>query len=254
MSIFVCNGPNLNNDGVKSPQSERAEFKSAIENTWARGWKGVHIDLPRLAKRTIIHRGGDCLFDQGKFGEKQLTAWESVLEILKILVNEFENENKDVLLKIIESYREAEGGDISMCCQSLISELAENHCSESIVGILQSFNQSLVYRPSSEIIERCFDKQLLKDVREKDGWIVEIRLKSNKKTIQVIHRKKQQSIQGGNDHVEVQWDLSMTFPRNVSMMHDVNLQLVDLKLAKGMDVSKKQFWNSKLCAGRLKVL
>lgn len=243
MSYSMCSGPKKREVVIEDDSS----FHENILEAWAGAECMIIKDLPRLAKRTTIYVSGVPVFN----GSEQGQCWSAVVAVIELLMEQFDPDKHADNTDFFAAQKLLDPNENILATESLLKELNPG---DEVRAILRACAQTLVYQPSYEIIKRLFDEEPLKDVRTVDGWNVDIRILDE--TVQVVHRKKQQKCvrEDDPDHLTVQWELIMTFERDMVRMTSATLQLVNLNLHENMEKQKVNHYNAKLCGGNLRVL
>lgn len=121
-----------------------------------------------------------------------------------------------------------------------------------LVRVLKFVNQGVVLGATQIIREQIPALGLTKDVRTPDGW--QIRVDITEGTVQVAHRRKEQSMDQFGDstnHFEYSWEASATFTRDLSDLNAAFLRITSLDLAPTMEPARQQELRGALLSGKL---
>lgn len=121
-----------------------------------------------------------------------------------------------------------------------------------LVRVLKFVNQGIVLGSTQIIREKISALGLTKDVRTPDGW--QIRVDVTEGTVQVAHRRKEQSMDAFGDstnHFEYSWEASATFTKDMSALTAAFLRIKSLDLAPTMEPARQQELRGALLSGKL---
>jgi len=241
---------------TKEPEKEPS-FLEKMSGAWSGGSSLIAGDLPRLAKRTEIYVNGQRAFEPNQAAYPYCAVVGVIQCIMEnsIHLTTLPEDEREELLKnnraIFDEEKTQTPKEMKLATAALLEKI---NPPEDVMLILSGFAQTLVYQPSFEIIHRLNDGNILKDVRGADGWSIEVRIRED--TVQVYHRKKQQSVAPENspEHVILRWELVLTFERNMQRMTSATLNLIGLELSPNMPEDNQKLWKAKLCEGNLRVI
>mmetsp|Transcript_16381 Transcript_16381/g.20956 ORF Transcript_16381/g.20956 Transcript_16381/m.20956 type:complete len:289 (-) Transcript_16381:119-985(-) len=209
----------------------RASLEEDMENTRARPIVKlpISVDLPRLARKTIIYDGDSLLFDGTDPANEHLGS------------NEAENRTKLIqgvwssVAKLVDEERECigdlcdalRGGDVAA---QLGNFMGNNYTDDSrVIRILKVCNQSLLAPTVVRMKESIGIKYPYKDQRGQ--WIIVIR--KEHENITVTHTKKEQSWESLSDfalqHFEYTWSLRIELDITGENLLSVTVTIDDIQ-------------------------
>lgn len=238
---------NDENDTGKSFQKTQPPLYPQLRDSWLKvSTREIAKDIHRLIYRITVKTSGqkDILMSPAPKEERQgiqHTA-QSVANLIKLLGKRMlEPEEAQRIQDICDEKLAdvSEKTDLLSFNQELFVDIGET---SSIVKVLRCIHQSLVLKPYGILRTVMIKDKLTKDVRGDDGWQVEITV-AHEGFIQVVHVRKEQSIDmptlaqpdAKQNHWEYQWEVSMTFDKNMEDMTQSRLSITDLILNEGMD-------------------
>lgn len=166
----------------------------------------------------------------------------SVVKLVKLLAKRIETEER--VEKVAEICEEKladvdEKTDLIRFNRELFEAIGAD---SKILRVLRCVHQSLVLKPYGILRTQVIKDKLTKDVRSENGWQIIITVASEG-FIQVVHLRKEQSIdmptlnqkEKEKNHWEFDWEVCMTFDKDMEDMTQSRLSITNLTLSEGMD-------------------
>jgi len=221
-------------------------------------WKGareiVYKDLPRLAKRMTIHSfpsgvevelEGQQKEDKDKDASlvgTSKTLWRSISNIIQTVAYRLEDEEQQA--KIARGLEEMGKGlapttDVELVLGEAFRKVIGND--SKTARVFKATHQSILFPAILYLRQQVYGEALgsMKDVRRPDGWVIRIQLGDANF---VTHTRWEQAIAppGSPEHFEVQWEIRMSFDKNMSDIRAVFLRIMDLKFSESMPIKQQE--------------
>mmetsp|Transcript_1095 Transcript_1095/g.1292 ORF Transcript_1095/g.1292 Transcript_1095/m.1292 type:complete len:455 (-) Transcript_1095:295-1659(-) len=211
-------------------------------------------DLPRLIDRVTVQNGRkDILVDPWayEFSSRKKTAvyiGNVTKTIAEVLEDDDDAENVvDTVDSLLDELPDDTESDLVSFCTSLVEAVGED---SRAAKIFQCFNQAVIAKCSLVLRQVILGKHFTKDVRGPNGWRILITVGDY---VQVRHTRREQSLTQGDNHWEFEWEVSLTFDREMKELTNTRLLITKLELSDTMDKALEEEIASMMQNGSLMV-
>jgi len=150
---------------------------------------------------------------------------------------------KILLKEIYEANKNNANTDIHYLFKEFFRDILTEDCKTT--KLFKVVNQSVIF-PAAYQLKTAVPTEMTKDVRSSDGWRINIFFGHD--VIAVTHFRKEQGLK---EDFEYEWELRMTFDKELKDLQAALMRVIDLKFSDSYPPEKRQILKQILVHGRL---
>jgi len=226
------------------------KLEGELRSLWNQPYYQLSVvkDLPRLAKRIELEDTTGIFYKAAAQEKNEKSHLQTLVEIVQEVVSRLEapervEQIKPILDKIYDENKDNPNADIHYLFKEFFRDVLTENCKTT--KLFKVVNQSVIF-PATYHLKTTVTTEMTKDVRSSDGWRINIFFGYD--VIAVTHFRKEQ---GMKEDFEFEWELRMSFDKELVDMQASLMRIIDLKFRDGFPAEKRQMLKQVFVHGRL---
>jgi len=235
---------------IKAAGFTSDKLESELRTLWNQPYYQLSVvkDLPRLAKRIEIEDLSGTFYKAAAQEQNEKSHLQTVCEIVAEVASRLETvekaeQIKKLLKEIYDTNKDNANTDIHYLFKEFFRDILTEDCKTT--KLFKVINQSVIF-PAAYHLKTAVATEMTKDVRSSDGWRINIFFGND--VIAVTHFRKEQ---GMKEDFEFEWELRMTFDKELTDLQATLMRIIDLKFSDSYPSEKRQLLKQILVHGRL---
>jgi len=177
--------------------------------------------------------------------QRDQTSWLVVKEVAKVvmeLATRLETEEQQVKIKqefdrLLFNNSNHSFGDLESLMESLFKNVIGTD--SKTARVLKAIHQNIILTGVFQLKSKVTMNTMTRDVRTRDGWRINVFMGNN--VVVVSHKRREQSLATApkDEQYWFEWELRMTFDRELSSMESSVLKITDLEFDAEIKPHKK---------------
>jgi len=245
------------------------EMKAAVEKEKMRKWASDQLELKELETRTIsmfklsLDRGMDSMENIDKLEDVTVETNEKIekninkgimKEVARVIVelaSRLEDEETQVKIqkKLGEVLQKEKFGDLEGTVGEIFVDAVGTN--SKVARVLKAIHQNIIFIAVYQLKSKVPMTSMTRDVRSREGWRVSVSF--TKTVVLVTHKRREQSLATSplDEQYWYEWELRMTFDKDVTEMLSANLKITDLQFDDNISPKKREEIKMALSFGNL---